>query len=110
MTAEISAPKFKGSGRERRPLTRKDMGHQRYVQRIRPDGTRQVGQLVSRPAADDEFARWLITPAAYGSVTWQRIDWADVEAGQFFGAGPDELTEEQQRTLARSLRRYLNGD
>ncbi|MCX4783351.1 hypothetical protein [Streptomyces sp. NBC_01264] len=86
------------------------MNHQRFVQHVRPDGGRQIGQLVSRPAFDDEFARWLITPMATGGVLWQRVRWADVEAGQFFSAAAGDLTEEQQRTLARWLRGYLDRE
>ncbi|MFJ4777427.1 hypothetical protein [Streptomyces sp. NPDC088762] len=98
-----SAPRTK-------PLTRKGLHHQRYVQQIRPDGSREIGQLVSRPAFDDEFARWLITPMATGGVMWQRVQWADVEDGQFFSAAAGDLPEEQQRALAQSLRGYLDRD
>lgn len=98
-----SAPKTK-------PLTRKRMHHQRTVLHLKPDGNRQVGLLVSRPAAGDEFARWLITPMAPFGVCWQRVTWDSVDAGEWFAAGPEDLTAAEQRTLAQYLRGYLHRD
>ncbi|MGW6842267.1 hypothetical protein [Streptomyces sp. NPDC054958] len=99
MQAERSATKS-------RPLTRSGMRHQRTVRQIRPDGSRLVGRLVYREAPDDPHAKWLVVPTACGSVIWHKVDWGDVAAGRFFSAAGG-LTQEQERTLARSLRAYL---
>ncbi|WP_183068941.1 hypothetical protein [Streptomyces sp. gCLA4] len=60
-----------------------------------------------KPAADDPFAAWFVTPMPYGGVTQQRIPWPAVAAGEFWSAHPRGLTPEGRRTLARWLRREL---
>ncbi|MFE2305041.1 hypothetical protein [Streptomyces sp. NPDC059411] len=66
--------------------------------------------LISRAAADDEFARWLITPIGVGSVVMQRVDWDSVTAGEWFAAPFGSLSDVEVRTLTRWLRRELEKD
>ncbi|MEU5218502.1 hypothetical protein AB0G79_20205 [Streptomyces sp. NPDC020807] len=107
ITAENSAPVSKRTARRSRPLTRKQMHHQRVVRWERPDCGPVVGMLLAHPAADDPFAKWLVVPIAHGSVTRWRIPWSAVEAGEIFATGSKALTGEETRTLARWLREWL---
>ncbi|MFJ8213250.1 hypothetical protein [Streptomyces sp. NPDC096033] len=110
MTAEKSAQKIPARRRRGRPLSRRDFYHQRYVMRVAPDGTKSVGMLISRPADGDPWARWLVQPIGADSVLSQRVEWASVTAGEWFGAPWGSLSTAEVRTLVRWLRRELERD
>ncbi|MGW2038701.1 hypothetical protein [Streptomyces virginiae] len=107
ITAEKSVSKSRKSRPAVRPLTRKQMRHQRLVEWRRPSGTSTVGMLLYKAAFDDEHAKWLVVPIGFGSVTVTRVPWSAVEAGEFFRVPPRTLSAEDERTLARYFRQYL---
>ncbi|MCJ0868116.1 hypothetical protein [Streptomyces sp. AP-93] len=73
----------------------------------KPDGSSTVGMLMSRPAFDDEFARWLVVPVGFGSVICHPILWPAVAEGEFWGVPAGTVSSDDARTLAQYFRRYL---
>lgn len=107
LLTEDSVPKSRKSRPAVRPLTRKQMHHQRLVEWRKPGRDPVVGMLLYRPAADDEHAKWIVQPRPYGGVLMERVPWPAVEAGEFFRTPPRVLSIEDERTLARWFRREL---
>ncbi|MFF2191692.1 hypothetical protein [Streptomyces sp. NPDC058157] len=106
ITVEESAPQTMRSAPASRPLTRKQMSHQRPVEWRRPGHEPTVGMLLYRPTPDDEHAKWLVVPMRFGSVTVMPVPWSEVAAGEFFRTGPRVFSVEDERNLVRWFRRH----